>query len=318
MGAKDLPGPGIRAFPAEQQRISRLPAFVQDDCGDGSDFPDIPSAHAPVGAKQHTLVPPTLNRSPSAKYKSAGWQKVSQGEWLTIDNAYKNMHAARESLLTKKNAECVQVRGDGDGEAACEELLQEVAKLLNPDTPKASAPRPLSGVGTSATRSPRRSGPWSVRSIAILLNQASATLAQAGWRMRNCVGTPLSPMQDADILQWDDSRPVAHVLSIQETKDFFPGSLSALPPRHIIVRREHHIFRCLPRTGAVGKQDSVTEIRGLDGEIATRKGLKLWQRAIIEVCESMKTFRGDETIVDAGDMTTIGEQLIVPAVVYFK
>lgn len=134
MDADNLPDPGIRTFLVEQQRISRLPAFVQDDCGDGSDFPDIPFAYSPVETKQPNLLPETLNRKPSAKYKSTRLKKVSQDEWLTIDNTYKNMHAARESLLTKNNAECVQVCGDG--EPACEELLQEVAKLLTSKYPE--------------------------------------------------------------------------------------------------------------------------------------------------------------------------------------
>jgi hypothetical protein len=142
--AEQLPDPEIRAFLAEQQRISRLPAFVQvgfliscslqlltatqDDCGDGSEFPDIPFAITPVETKQHTLAPPGLNRRPSAKYKSVGLKKVGVNEWLTIDAAYKYIHAARDYLLAKKNAECVQFKRDG--EAACEELLHEMVKSL--------------------------------------------------------------------------------------------------------------------------------------------------------------------------------------------
>ncbi len=120
--------PEICAFLAEQQRISRLPAFIQDDCGDGSDFPDIPFAVAPVETKQATGSMPTLNRRPSAKYKSVGLKRVNQKEWLTVDNTYRDLHAARDSLLTKKNAECIQVKHDG--EKACEELLREVVESL--------------------------------------------------------------------------------------------------------------------------------------------------------------------------------------------
>lgn len=134
MDVENLPDPGIRVFLAEQQRISRLPAFVQDDCGDGSDFPDIPFAYSPVEAKHQTLAPPGLNRRPSAKYKSAGLMKVGSEEWLVVDNTYRNMHAARECLLTKKNPECVQIRGDG--ETACEELLDEIVKLLTSKYPE--------------------------------------------------------------------------------------------------------------------------------------------------------------------------------------
>ena len=51
----------------------------------------------------------------------------------------------------------------------------------------------------------------------------------------------------------------------------------------------------------------VQEIRGWDREVATRKGLELWQTAVIGYCEGKKVFKGDETVVDAGDMTTVGE-----------
>lgn len=145
--ADQLSDSEIRAFLAEQQRISQLPAFVQassqfantfawlrvltsaeDDCGDGSNFPDIPFAITPVESKQQTLALPSLNRRPSAKYKSVGLRKVGQKEWLTVSNTYKDMHTARDYLLTKKNAECIQIKRDG--EDACEELLQEIVKSL--------------------------------------------------------------------------------------------------------------------------------------------------------------------------------------------
>ena len=124
----DLSDPEIRAFLAEQQRISRLSAFVQDDCGDGSDFPDVPYAITPVESKQNTLAPPGLTRMPSAKYKSAGLKKLDPRKWFTVDDTYKAMYLARDYLLIKKNTECIQVKRDG--EAACEELLQEIVKVL--------------------------------------------------------------------------------------------------------------------------------------------------------------------------------------------
>lgn len=127
MDTIDLPSPGLRAFLIEQQRISRLPAFVQDDCGNGSNFPDVPFATTPVDLKNTTtLVSPTLQTRPSARYKSVGLRKSTQNEWLHVDSTYKNMYAARNTLLTKQNSECVQVRADG--QAACEELLQEIVK----------------------------------------------------------------------------------------------------------------------------------------------------------------------------------------------
>lgn len=90
------------------------------------------------------------------------------------------------------------------------------------------------------------------------------------------------------------------------------------------MRREHQIFRRLPKSGAIvfstrtelqklinlnlqEKRDLVKEIRGWDEVVATRKGLELWQRAVIGYCEGRRIFKDDETVVDAGDMTTIGE-----------
>ncbi|KAJ8115736.1 hypothetical protein OPT61_g2678 [Boeremia exigua] len=366
----DSPDPEICAFLAEQQRISRLPAFVQDDCGDGSDFPDIPFAITPVETKQTTLSVPALNRRPSAKYKSAGLRKVDQREWLTVDNAYKDMHEARDSLLAKKNAECIQVKRDG--EAACEELLQEVVKSLVSRYPNSFSIKTVNRrkhIRNEITREewalvrPFDCHPLEVcarlatEDFNVLLKgeftqqyylQASATLSPTGWRMHGLVGKPLSYMQDQDIFQWDDipdvlpltssadlltrstlyiqtfpdSRPLAHLLFIQEAKDFFPGNLSALLPQHIIVRREHQVFRRLTKSGAVifstrtemkklidlnvrERRDLVSEIRGWDKVVATRKGLELWQRAVIGYCEGKKTFKGDETVVDAGNMTSI-------------
>lgn len=132
--AKELPDPEIRAFFAEQQRISRLPLFVQDDCGDGSDFPDVPFAIKPVEVKQTLLAPSKLVRSASTKHKAHGLKKLDQSEWLVVDAAYEIQHVAREVLLTKTHVECVQVMRDG--ETACEELLEEIVKFLVSKYPK--------------------------------------------------------------------------------------------------------------------------------------------------------------------------------------
>lgn len=134
VNANELPDPEIRAFFAEQQRISRLPAFVQDDCGDGSEFPDVPFATTPVEVKQSTLIPQGVCRRPSTNYKSLGLEKLNQSEWLMVDNTYKDFHLARDFLLSKKNIECIQIKRDG--EAACEELLQEIVKFLVTRYPK--------------------------------------------------------------------------------------------------------------------------------------------------------------------------------------
>lgn len=107
----------VRKFLAEERRISRLPAFDQDDCGDGSDFPYVPYATAPVE-------PPE-----ALTYRQLGLQKVNNtSAWLTIDHSYIKHHEARISLLERKQPDCIQVRRDG--EAACEELADVVVQHL--------------------------------------------------------------------------------------------------------------------------------------------------------------------------------------------
>lgn len=128
------------------------------------------------------------------------------------------------------------------------------------------------------------------------------------------------------IQTYPDARPLAHLLFIQEAKDFFPGNLSSLLPQHIIVRREHQTFRRLPKSGAVvystrtevnrlteldahGRRELVREVRGWDQEVATRKGLELWQRAVIGYCEGKTAFKDDPTVVDtAGEMARVGDE----------
>ncbi|KAF3039316.1 hypothetical protein E8E12_001549 [Didymella heteroderae] len=359
--AEQVPDPEIRAFLAEQQRISRLPAFVQDDCGDGTDFPDIPFAITPVEKKQQILATPSLNRSPSAKYKPVGLKKVGLKDWLIIDKTYKDIHTARDHLLTKKNAECIQVQRDG--EDACEELLHEIVSLLVSKYPESFSIKIVNRC--KHVRNEITKEEWSLvrpfdchplevcarlamKDFNILVQgdftqqyylQASATLFPSGWRMRSFVGKPLSYMQDQDVYQWDDipdvlpltssvdlltrsmlyvqtcpdSRPLAHLLFIQEAKDFFPGNLSSLLPQHIIVRREHQSFHRLPKSGAIifstrtevsrlteldlhGRRKLVDEINGWDRKIATRKGLELWQRAVIGYCEGKRPVRGDDQV----------------------
>lgn len=52
----------------------------------------------------------------------------------------------------------------------------------------------------------------------------------------------------------------------------------------------------------------VNEIRSWDREVATRKGVELWQRAVIGYCEGKKILKDNETVVDAGEMTRIGDE----------
>ncbi|KAJ4315988.1 hypothetical protein N0V94_005680 [Neodidymelliopsis sp. IMI 364377] len=359
LDAGDLPDPEIRAFLVEQQRISRLPAFVQDDCGDGTEFPDIPLAITPVGASQDMLAPSGVRHTPSANYKYMGLKKVDQHDWLVVDDTYKDYHCARDSVLSTKNAECIQVTRDG--EDASEELLQEISEYLVSRYPGSFEMKMINR--RKHIRNKETKEEWSLvrpfdchplelcarlgmEDFNVLVKgdftqqyylQASATIFPAGWRMRGLIGKPLSYMKDQDIYQWDaipdilamitstislarstlyiqtqpDARPLAALMFIQEPKDFFPGNLSSLLPQHIIIRREHQILRRLPKTGAIvfstrtelknlteldvhGRRDLVNEIRGWDREVATTKGLELWQRTVFGWCEGKREWESED------------------------
>jgi hypothetical protein len=113
----------VRRYIAEERRISRLPAFDQDDCGDGHEFPSVPYATEAV-VEQHTR-----GMDATRTYVEFRLRKEDRKDrWLTIDHSYKEMLAAREKILDKKQPECVQVKPEG--EAACEELLKMVVQQL--------------------------------------------------------------------------------------------------------------------------------------------------------------------------------------------
>ncbi|UPX16573.1 uncharacterized protein EKO05_0006965 [Ascochyta rabiei] len=231
--ANELPDSEIHAFFAEQQRISRLPAFVQDDCGDGSDFPNIPFAVRPVDGNQNTLAPLGISRRPSTSYKALGLEKLEQNEWLAVDDTYKDLHAARDYLLAKKNAECIQVKHDG--EAACEELLEDVVKFLvskYPDDFSIQTINRRRHIRNEITREEwSLVRPFDCHPLEVCARLAAedfnillkgeftqqhylATLFPAGWHMRSLIGKPLSHMQEQDLHQWNDIPSIlAHITS---------------------------------------------------------------------------------------------------------
>jgi hypothetical protein len=119
----------VRKYIAEQRRISRLPAFIQDDCGDGSEFPDVPHALTPVEGESNRVESRSARRIRQTKtYVELGLRQIRLNEWLIVDNSYLELHEARMSLLNEKPQECIQVRRDG--EAACQELMDVVTHEL--------------------------------------------------------------------------------------------------------------------------------------------------------------------------------------------
>ncbi|KAJ4373261.1 hypothetical protein N0V83_003555 [Neocucurbitaria cava] len=227
--------PNIRQFVAEEVRISRLPAFVQDDCGDGSDFPEIPVALEPI--EEH--VGNTLNSSPLQRtevYLRLGLKKVDRSEWLTVDNTYIEYHEARKALLRTREVECIQVKHEG--ETACEELLHEVVEFLTNTYPNHFSVRTkdrrkhirneLTQEEYSLVR-PYDHHPLDVcarlamEDFQVLIRgdftmqwylQASATLFPAGWNMRAHIGKPLDSIlsnRNEPMPLWEDIPSTAKV-----------------------------------------------------------------------------------------------------------
>lgn len=115
----------IRAAIAEEERIASLPAFVQDDCGDGAEFPDVQYANREMSSDEKTY--PTYRDSPP-KYMQMGLKKLELADWLIVDNKYTEFHAARARLLEERSEEVIQV--SARAEQACEELMHEVVDFL--------------------------------------------------------------------------------------------------------------------------------------------------------------------------------------------
>lgn len=119
----------VRKYIAEQRRISRLPAFVQDDCGSGVDFPDVPFAFSPVEDEHSRSESHAALRLRQTKtYIQLGLRTIRPNEWLLVDNSYLELHEARILLLDEKPEECIQVRHEG--EHACQELMDVVTHEL--------------------------------------------------------------------------------------------------------------------------------------------------------------------------------------------
>ena len=122
----------------EEQRISRMPEFLADDCGDEGLFPDIPPA---MPAEQYNVLTfgEKLEHHDRAcnDLHGMGLRRLGRKEWLAyaVDKQEYLEHAeARKRLLASKYDECIQVTPDG--EDACVELLEEVVTFLTTEKPQ--------------------------------------------------------------------------------------------------------------------------------------------------------------------------------------
>jgi hypothetical protein len=114
----------------EEKRISRMSAFLQDDCGDGSQFPYVPEIDPKKYDSVKNLTPYTLPRfrSKPPSYMQMGLKKLDAENWLKIDHTYKEFHAARAELLMRHHDEVIQIVEEG--EIACVELMRDVVSFI--------------------------------------------------------------------------------------------------------------------------------------------------------------------------------------------
>lgn len=114
------PPPNIHAFLNECNRISRINTFEQDDCGDGSHFPDIDFTNEPIEQADE------LHQR--HEYSSFGLTKIDGTKWLSIEPESNEQASCRARLLDEQRRACVWILPAA--EDACEEALQEVSTLL--------------------------------------------------------------------------------------------------------------------------------------------------------------------------------------------
>ncbi|KAJ4360298.1 uncharacterized protein N0V89_000859 [Didymosphaeria variabile] len=201
----------------ESKRISRLPAFEQDDGGDGSGFPDMPvDMTADEYNEQH--FPRRYN------FRDLGLSGLAQDDWLTY--YHDEQITARDHLLEVRREDCIQMRPGREAEDACGELWQEVAKFLSTKYPmrfweqKENAERKLYDDDTR--ESYPLGGPFgwlTLDTMARLVREdfcifskspfsaqftllAGTTCFPSGWRLRARVGHSIESQQET-ILPWE-------------------------------------------------------------------------------------------------------------------
>ena len=121
---QEMESASLRRRIFEDKRISRLPAFEQDDGGDGSEFPDMPvDMTAEEYNNQHF---PARQNS----FRDLGLHKLAEDDWLTYYNDEQMM--ARDQILEdqRRRENCIDMRPGREAEQICGELWKEVAKFM--------------------------------------------------------------------------------------------------------------------------------------------------------------------------------------------
>lgn len=83
----------------ESKRISRLPAFEQDDGGDGSEFPDMP-VDMPADEYNEHHFPKHYDT-----FSDLGLRELAHDDWLTYKND--EQMTARDQILEDRREDCI-------------------------------------------------------------------------------------------------------------------------------------------------------------------------------------------------------------------
>ena len=111
-----------------EERISRLPAFLQDDCGDASHFPDVGYG---VPAEEYNR---QFEGSGPGDYRRLGLQKEDVTNWLRVNPEFSEYTRAKQQLLNERLKECIQ--RTPAVEEASEKLLPELVSFLTNTYPQ--------------------------------------------------------------------------------------------------------------------------------------------------------------------------------------
>ncbi|ORY13866.1 hypothetical protein BCR34DRAFT_599636 [Clohesyomyces aquaticus] len=234
--------PTLIAQTIKDDRISRLPHFEADDCGDGHNFPGVEFAdpvlvNAALANGPFPLETPTEDPYPHPEFRDdpgpymrMGLKRLDQENWLTVDHTYQKWYEARKEILKNLKEEVLQTVPENcepGVEAACAELMWQVVGFLTERYPKYF--EIVEGkYGAKSVRNRlvgeefRLMKPWDVEPLEVcarlamedfnLLRQseftgrhhlvASATLFPAGWSLPERIGASIMDLH-GPVPQWD-------------------------------------------------------------------------------------------------------------------
>ncbi|KAJ4288674.1 hypothetical protein N0V90_011911 [Kalmusia sp. IMI 367209] len=201
----------------EEKRISRLPAFEQDDGGDGSEFPDMP---VDMTAEEYNL----HNFPVGDRVRDLGLRELGWDDWLSCHD--EEQFSVRAELLDIGREECLQMRRGTENERLCGELWQEMAEFLALKYPSRFWEQRKNGFrklwDDELQESHPLDGPFGILTLdtmARLIREdfcvflkspfsgqytllVSATCFPSGWRLRSRIGHSVDSQQDM-VLPWE-------------------------------------------------------------------------------------------------------------------